>query len=250
MDVWSHPLVIAHRGASAHAPENTLAAFDAALRLGAHAIELDAKLSADGRVVVIHDATVNRTTDGKGRVSNMELAALQALDAGSFFSEEFRGEHIPTLDEVFEMVVGTRILINVELTNYTTPQDALVERVCALVRHYSLEKRVLFSSFLASNLTKSRRLLPEVPQGLLALPGWLGWWSRSFGFNFGDFEALHPNVRDVTPRQVVRVHRLSRRILVWTVNAAGDIRQLFSWGVDGIITDDPPQALGVLNAKS
>jgi glycerophosphoryl diester phosphodiesterase len=249
MDVWSHPLVFAHRGASAHAPENTLAAFDTALRQGAHAIELDAKLSADGQVVVIHDATVNRTTDGKGRVSNMELAALRALDAGSFFSDQFRSERIPTLDEVFEMVIGTRMLVNIELTNYTTPNDGLVERVCALVKHYGLEKKVLFSSFLPSNLAESRRLLPDVPQGLLALPGWLGWWSRSFGFNFGDFEALHPNMRDATPRRVARVHRLNRRIHVWTVNTAEDIRRLFGWGVDGIFTDDPLLALGVLEAK-
>jgi glycerophosphoryl diester phosphodiesterase len=249
MDVWSHPLIFAHRGASAYAPENTLAAFDAALRQGAHGIELDVKLSRDGQVVVIHDTTVNRTTDGKGRVSNMELAALRALDAGSFFSEEFRGERIPTLEEVFELVVGTRILVNIELTNYTTPRDGLVEAVCALIQRFSLEKRVLLSSFLGSNLKNSRHLLPEVPLGLLALPGWLGWWSRSFGFNLGDYEALHSNVRSVTPRRVARVHSLNRRILVWTVNLVDDIHRLLTWGVDGIFTADPPLALGVLKAR-
>jgi glycerophosphoryl diester phosphodiesterase len=249
MGVWSHPLIFAHRGASAHAPENTLAAFDTALRHGAHAIELDAKLSADGHVVVIHDSTVNRTTDGQGRVSGLELSALRELDAGSFFSDEFRGERIPTLAEVFEMVVGTRILINIELTNYNTPKDNLVERVCTLVKRYALEKRVLLSSFLPSNLEEVRRTLPDVPQGLLALPGWLGWWSRSFGFNFRDYEALHLNMRDATIRRITRVHRLNRSVHVWTVNAAEDIHRLLTWGVDGLFTDDPRLALGVLNSE-
>ena len=87
---WPRPLILAHRGASAHAPENTLAAYELALVQGAHGVELDAKLSADGEVVVIHDATVDRTTDGKGRVSQLTLAALRELDAGSFFSEKFK----------------------------------------------------------------------------------------------------------------------------------------------------------------
>ena len=249
MVVWPHPLIFAHRGASAHAPENTLSAFEKALKQGAHAIELDAKLSADGQIVVIHDATVNRTTDGKGRVSGLDLAALRELDAGSYFSEQFRGETIPTLGEVFEMTIGTRVLINVELTNYSTPNDNLVERVCELVKRFGLENRVLLSSFLVSNLIQARSLLPETPQGLLALKGWLGWWSRSFGFNFGNYEALHPNLRNVTARQVARVHRLNRRVHVWTVNLAEDMFRLFAWGVDGLFTDDPLLAIDVLNTR-
>src|SRR5690348_16428729 len=99
-----HPIVFAHRGASAYAPENTLAAFELALEQGAAAIEFDVKLSADGHIVVIHDRTVERTSDGSGRVNRLPLAALQKLDAGSWFSAEFRGAKIPTLDEVFETV--------------------------------------------------------------------------------------------------------------------------------------------------
>lgn len=246
MDGWSHPLIFAHRGASAHAPENTLTAFETALRQGAHGIELDAKLSADGHIVVIHDATVNRTTDGTGRVAKMELAALRELDAGSFFSSGHRGERIPTLAEVFELVVGTRAVVNVELTNYSTPKDGLVEGVCAMVRLFGLEKRVLLSSFLPHNLEMARRLLPQVPRALLAAPGWLGWWSRSFVFGLGEYQALHPHAKDASLRQVTRVHRLDRRIHPWTVNALEDIRRLLSWGVDGIFTDDPQLALGVL----
>jgi glycerophosphoryl diester phosphodiesterase len=238
------PMIFAHRGASAHAPENTLAAFELALAQLADAIELDVKLSADGQIVVIHDPVVDRTTGSHGRVKDLPLRELRALDAGSFFSEKFQGEKIPTLEEVFESV-GKRTFINVELTNYNTPRDQLVETVCGLVKKCGLEKHVMFSSFFASNLRKAHSYLPEVPRGLLAFDGLLGAWARSFGFDFGKYQALHPYLRDVTPQQVQRVHRLKRRIHVWTVNTAEDMRRLFRWGVDAIFTDDPQLAVQV-----
>lgn len=238
------PVIFAHRGASAHAPENTLAAFELALAQRADAIELDVKLSADGQVVVIHDPTVDRTTGSHGLVKDLSFHELRSLDAGSFFSEKYRGEKIPTLEEVFE-VVGKHTFINVELTNYNTPRDHLVETVCSLVKKAGLEKHVMFSSFFASNLSKARAYLPGVPRGLLALNGLLGAWARSFGFAFGRYQALHPYLKDVTSQQVQRVHRLNRRVHVWTVNAAEDMRRLFHWGVDAIFTDDPQLAVQV-----
>jgi glycerophosphoryl diester phosphodiesterase len=238
------PIIFAHRGASAHAPENTLAAFELALAENADAIELDVKLSADGHAIVIHDPTVDRTTGHHHRVKDLPLRELRALDAGSFFSEKFHGEKIPTLEEVFE-AVGKRTFINIELTNYNTPRDPLVETVCTLVKKCGLEEHVMFSSFFAYNLSKARAYLPEVPRGLLALDGWLGAWARSFGFAFGKYQALHPYLADVTSQQVQRVHRLNRRIHVWTVNAAEDMRRLFDWGVDAIFTDDPQLAVQV-----
>jgi len=240
----SQPVIFAHRGASAHAPENTLAAFELALAQNADAIELDVKLSADGSPVVIHDPTVDRTTGSRGHVKDLSLQQLQALDAGGLFSEKFRGEKIPSLEEVFD-AVGKRTFINVELTNYGTPRDSLVETVCMLVKRFGLQEHVLFSSFFPANLAKARAHLPEVPGGLLAFDGVLGAWARSFGFNFGKYQALHPYLKDVTSQQVQRVHRLNRRIHVWTVNAAEDMRRLFHWGVDGIFTDDPQLAVQV-----
>jgi len=242
LDDLPSPIVFAHRGDSAHAPENTLAAFEQAARKGADAIELDAKLSADGVVVVIHDPTVDRTTDGRGKISRLPLAALREFDAGN-------GEKIPTLEEVFE-AVGNRLLINVELTNYKTPKDSLVEKVAALVKRHHLEERVLFSSFLPRNLKEAAARLPQTPRGLLALPGLLGAWSRSFGFSFGEYQALHPHLRDATLVQIARVLQLGRRVHVWTVNDAEDIRRLHTWGVDGIFTDDPLLALRALGRAS
>jgi glycerophosphoryl diester phosphodiesterase len=244
LETLPRPTIFAHRGASAGAPENTLAAFELALVQGADGIELDVKLSADGHAVVIHDATVDRTTNGHGGVRNMSLRELRSLDAGGFFAEKYRGEKVPTLEEVFE-ALGKRMFINVELTNYKTPADQLVESVCMLVKKFGLQKQVLFSSFLASNLSKARGLLPDVPRGLLALNGFLGAWARSFGFTFGRYQALHPHLKDVTPQQVQRVHRLKRRVHVWTVNTAEDMSRLFDWGVDAIFTDDPQLAVQV-----
>jgi glycerophosphoryl diester phosphodiesterase len=244
LETYPHPFIFAHRGASAHAPENTLSAFQLALTQNADGIELDVKLSSDGHVVVIHDPTLDRTTGTKGRVKDMSLADLRALDAGSFFSETFKGEKIPTLEEVFE-TMGKRLFINVELTNYTTPRDQLVETVCMLVKKFNLQKHVMFSSFFAGNLSKAGSYLPEVPRGLLALNGIAGAWARSFGYYFGKYQALHPYLSDVTPEQVGRVHRLKGRIHVWTVNKADDMRKLFRWGVDAIFTDDPHLAVQI-----
>ena len=239
---FPHPVIFAHRGASAYAPENTLASFELALSQGVDAIELDARLSSDGQVIVIHDPTVDRTTNGYGRVAQLSLTELRSLDAGRFFSEEYRGQKIPLLEEVFE-AVGKKVFINVELKNYAAPHDPLVEKVCELVKKHSMEKRIIFSSFFASNLKEARRFLPDIPRGLLALGGWRGAWARSFGFSFGNYAALNPYLTDVTKQQIVRVHRLKRLVQVWTVNKAEDMVRLNNWGVDGIITDDPQLAL-------
>jgi len=239
------PTIFAHRGSSAHAPENTLAAFKLAIEHQADAIELDAKLSLDQVPVVIHDQTVDRTTQGTGEVRQMTLAELRELDAGEFFDSTFRGEKIPTLEEVFE-TVGKRIFINIELTNYASPGDPLPYIVAELVRKHGLEGQVLFSSFNPLALLRVRKVLPQVPRGLLALPGASGAWARSWLRRFVPCEAIHPEYQDITPRFVQRIHRAGQRIHAYTVNQQEDMRRLFGMGVDGIFTDDPLLARQIL----
>lgn len=248
LSTLQRPVIFAHRGASAQAPENTMSSFALAQEYGADAIELDTKLSADGEVVVFHDPTLDRTTDGSGRLADRPLAELRALDAGSFFSPAYRGEKIPLLDEVLE-TFGRKLYIDVDLTNYTTPQDGLVAKVCDIVTRHALQEYVIFSSFLTCNLRQAARRLPAVPLGLLAPKGWIGTWARSFGFSFGAYAALHPFRTDVTLQQVKRVHRLKRRIHVWTVNAFDELKRLAEWGVDGIFTDDPKLALQAVGRR-
>ena len=248
-DELPSPLILCHRGAKNYAPENTLAAFKTALELGADGFELDTQLTSDGHVVVFHDKTVDRTTNGHGKLSKLSLAEVRELDAGSSFAEKFRGEKIPMLDEVFE-TIGKRAIINVELKNFSTPFDNLAEKVCEVVRRHEMQKKVLFSSFLPWNLKKAGRILPDVPRGLITAKGWRGVWGRSFGFNFGDYDALHPYLGNVTAQQVHRVHKLKRKINVWVVNMEDDMRRLFNWGVDGFLTDDPQLSLRIARSPS
>jgi glycerophosphoryl diester phosphodiesterase len=243
-----HPLVFAHRGASAHAPENTIAAFLVALQQGADGIELDAKLTADGHVVVIHDQTVDRTTMISGRVRDMPLEALLELDAGSHFDVAFKGEPIPTLEQVFEGM-GQDVLINIELSNYASPFDDLPEKVAALVKRHHMTERVLFSSFSPFALRRAQRLLPDVPIGLLALSGRRGGWARGrFGKLLISYQSLHIELEDVTEALIERVHKDENKIFVYTVNQASDMFRLFDQEVDGIYTDDPLLARRVIDS--
>jgi glycerophosphoryl diester phosphodiesterase len=238
------PVVFAHRGASSYAPENTLAAFRLAVELGADAIELDAKLSADGQVMVIHDQSVDRTTNGSGNVNQLRGEYLGQLDAGSTFDHKYTGEPVPTLDQVFSEV-GGKIFINVELTNYASGRDNLVPQVAELVEKHRLQDSVMFSSFNPVNLRKIHRLLPDCPVAILALAGNAGFLSRSIIGRWFSPQIVHPYLDDTTADFVRRQHRLGRRVHVWTVNMAEDMRRLFKMGVDGIFTDDPVLAMRI-----
>ena len=242
---FPRPILFAHRGDLAHAPENTLPSFQQALQKGADGVELDAKLTSDGHVIVIHDATVDRTTDGSGRVTSHSLESIRKLDAGKWFNEKFTGTKVPLLSEVFELV-GKDKMINIELTNYSSPRDGLTAKVCELIKHHDNSSQILFSSFFASNLKIAERILPDVPRGLLAMPGLVGLWARSFGFMFGEYQALHPHISSTSREQIQRAHRIKRRVHVWTANTPEEINRLKDWDVDGIFTDDPQAAVRAL----
>jgi len=239
------PLIFAHRGASKYAPENTISAFRLAVDMGADGIELDTKVSSDGVVVVMHDQTVDRTTDGTGSIANLTADALHRLDAGSRFSKEFQGEPVPTLNEVFA-AVGKVLFINVELTNYASPLDALPVKVARLIQEHDLMDRVIISSFHPFNLIRFRRLLPTIPLGFLAQPGKPGAWTRSWIGSLFPQDALHPYFSDVDHKLVEHNHRHGKKVNVWTVDSQEEICRLLALKVDGIITDDPPLAKKLL----
>jgi glycerophosphoryl diester phosphodiesterase len=241
-------VIFGHRGASAHAPENTLASFRLAAQQGAEAVELDAKLTTDGEVFVFHDLSLQRTTDGKGMVKDIRFAQLRELDAGSWFSAEFAGEKIPTLGEVFEGV-GKNLFINIELTNYASPRDGLPDEVVKLVKQHGMENRVLFSSFNPFNLSRVRRLLPGAKVGILAWRGFKGGFQRGFIGRWFSPEFVHPELRDVNEKYIQHEHASGRRVNVWTVNQAEDLQRLFQWKADGVFTDDPALAVGIREGK-
>ncbi len=242
-DIYSlePPYFIAHRGASAFAPENTLSAFRLAVEHGADAVELDAKLSSDGRVVVIHDQTLNRTAGVEGRVRDFSLSDLKTLDVGSFFDNRFSGEKIPALDEVFEEV-GRKLLINVEITNYETPDDLLPEKIAEIVKSHAVQDRVHFSSFNPNNLNRIKKLLSECPVGLLTPVNISGLLSSCRKKQDAEPEFMHPYHLLTLPGCVKRQHKLNRRVHVWTVNKPRHILRMLKMRVDGIITDNPKLA--------
>ena len=232
-------LNLAHRGASGHAPENTLAAFLLAAEMGAHGIELDVHLSADGEAVVIHNDTVDATTDGTGRVSQLMLSELKSVDAGSWLGPEFAGERIPTLQEVFD-AVGRRLLINVEikveLGYHPREQEAEVVR---LIEDNQMVDRVIVSSFVPSSLRRVRKMNPRIPLGLLYSEQETTWLPSVMRWLSVPFDALHPSFHMVHAGYVKKAQQRGRRVNVWTVNAADDMRRMRDLGVDGIITNYP-----------
>jgi glycerophosphoryl diester phosphodiesterase len=233
------PVIYAHRGARAYAPENTMLAFRLAVALGADGIECDVQRGADGGLVIIHDDTLDRTTTGKGRVAARPLAALRALDAG-------RGERIPTLDEVLDFARQTGALLNLEL-KAETPADAGATGAAMAPVLVSLDAarrdRILVSSFDLAALYALKRSQPWLR--VATLHGGREWRRRDMlapALEMGA-EAIHPGVSLVTPRLVRRAHEHGLRVNVWTANRATTIRRLLVLGVDGLVTDYPERAV-------
>lgn len=238
-------LNIAHRGASAAAPANTMAAFEKAIDLGAHAIELDVHLSADRIPVVIHDSSVNATTDGSGRVSEMDLAQLQQLDAGSYFDAAFAGERIPTLDRVLE-AFGRRILLNIELKSLSLRDDGLERTVISLVGRHGLGHHVLFSSFNPFSLRRAKRLAPHIPVGLLYSPHLPLPLRRAWLAPLLPHEARHPEHTMIDARYMAWAKKRGLRVNAWTVDDPEEMRRLIGLGVHGVITNVPDVCRTVL----
>jgi glycerophosphoryl diester phosphodiesterase len=238
-------LNIAHRGASAVAPANTLAAFEKAVELGADGIELDVHLSADGVPVVIHDFAVDATTDGSGRVSEMTLAQIKQLDAGTHFDPAFAGARIPTLAEVLQ-AFGDRLLLNVELKSVSLRDNGLERAVLAMVKKHELESRVLLSSFNPFSLRRAKRVAPDVRAGLLYAPDLPLFLSRAWLAPLFPHEARHPKHTMVNARYMRWARRRGYRVNVWTVDDPGEMRRLIGLGVNGIITNVPDMLREIL----
>jgi glycerophosphoryl diester phosphodiesterase len=233
-------MVIAHRGASSYAPENTFAAFELAIRMGAHHIELDVEATNDGHIVVIHDDTVDRTTNGTGPVTGQSLAALQALDAGSWFGAQFSSERIPTFDEVLGRYKG-RVHIHTEIKGRST---YLSERTADLVRQHGMIDQVTITSFQKARLEEIRAYAPELPTGWLLAEASdaVVAQARTIGVR-----QICPRADTVTTEMVSRLQAEGFAVRAWGVATEALMRQVVRSGADGATVNFPDKLLAYLS---
>ncbi|CAN7512549.1 glycerophosphodiester phosphodiesterase [Rossellomorea sp. LjRoot5] len=231
---------IAHRGAAAYAPENTIASYDLAVDMKADYIEIDVQRSKDGELVVIHDTSVDRTTDGSGKVGDLTLEEMKSLDAGSWKGEQFAGEEIPTFEEVLDRYHG-KVGILIEMKS---PElyPGIEEQVADALKERHLDtpqnEKIILQSFNFDSMKKMDQLLPKVPVGVLS-------WSQSQATpealkEISTYaEWFNPSYGIVTEQVVEDVHSLDMQIGSWTVRSHEAADFLFDMNVDAIITDYP-----------
>lgn len=228
----------AHRGASAYAPENTIEAFQKAIEMGAQGIELDVHMSADGALVVIHDESVHRTSGFKGEISEMNLTQLKRLHFNKGFEAEFPEAQIPTLQEVYELIRPTGLLINVEIKTNREPYPGIEKKLLTMERNMGMKGRILYSSFNHYTLRNLREIDPKASMGVLYSNELVEPWNYA---KYLGARALHPAYDLVLryPGYVECAHADNLLVNVWTVDTSNDIRRLMELGVDVIITNKP-----------
>jgi glycerophosphoryl diester phosphodiesterase len=242
--------LVAHRGGALEAPENTLEAFSNALRIDPNIIfEFDIHLSKDGEIVVFHDSTLERTTDGLGPLREKTLEELKRLDAAYFFKNpagefSFRGKgvRIPTLREVFKAFPKTRFVIE-----YKTEEPGVENKLISLIEEFGYENNIIIASQKTDVLIRTRNLRPhwqysgtedEILRAVMLQAIYLEPLTKilSNAFLIPEREG---SIQVLTPRLLTELHRRGKKILIWTVNDEADMRRLIAQGVDGIITDHP-----------
>lgn len=260
-------LVYAHRGGAALRPENTIASFDYGLSLGADGLEFDVRLSRDGVVVIHHDATLERTTNGSGSVSSLTADELARLDAGYWFtpmdgggkpgtgrSYPYRGlgHGVPRLRQVLSRYPGVPLIIELKAND-----PELAERTVADVRAERASDRVSFGSFGWRALRTTRRLEPQIPTGasreevrLALYRSWVRWPLGKEAYREFQVPERSGPTRIVSRHFVKHAHRAGLKVKVWTVNDPADMRRLLEWGVDGLISDRPDLAAAAVSAFS
>ena len=237
--------VVAHRGASGHAPENTMAAFRLAVEMGALFIETDLHLTRDTRVVAIHDATLDRTTNGRGLVDLMPLEAVRALDAGAWFrgapAESFAGERVPTLEEILRFAKEKDVIFYLEIKSDSA--WGVEHAVVAALRDTGEAARVLILSFDSATLLSVNRLDQTMMTGFLCEHPSSDLVERTVR---AGARQIAPRGDLVTPDLVMKAHQAGLQVVAWTINEPDQMRRLIAAGVDGIMSDYPDRLVKVL----
>lgn len=232
---WPYPHIVAHRGGGKLAPENTLAAIDTGARYGHTMIEFDAKLSRDEHIFLLHDDTLDRTSNGWGIAGELPWHQLAQLDAGGWFAKEFSNERLPLLEAVAARCRQHNLMANIEIKP-TTGYEAQTGRVIALAARELWQGEIapLLSSFSFTALEAAMQAAPELPRGLL-LDEWHDTWRTMT--EALDCVSIHLNHRLLDAERTAEIKRAGLKILVYTVNQPERARTLLEWGVDAICTD-------------
>jgi glycerophosphoryl diester phosphodiesterase len=241
LEYMRKPWTIAHRGASGYAPENTLAAFERAVQLGATFIETDLHLTRDARFVAIHDASVDRTTNGHGEVSSFTLAELRDFDAGLWFDRQFSGQRIPTLEEILEFSCKHDVVFYFEI-KYDAAWG-MHHALAAALHGSGNAARSIVISFDPATILSLRRLDASIMLGLLAEEAKPGLPKTAVDCGA---RQICPRIDLVTPQLVAEAHRSDLHVVAWTVNEREKMRAAIELGVDGIMTDVPDRLRALL----
>lgn len=232
--------IYAHRGSSGTHPENTLAAFREAARLPIYGVEFDVHLTKDGQLVIIHDEAIDRTSSGSGFVKDMTLTELREFDFGSWFSEDCKGESIPTLEEVLYIFKKTNHHINIELKSDVFRYDGMEEQVLALIRSFQLEKRVLISSFNHEAIQKVKQLQPDLETAVLFMEAPVDPLDYVRKISA---EALHLYLPEAFRPSTMKTIEDGGIVRVFTVNTKEHVDALKEIGVHAVFTNFPEEIL-------
>lgn len=238
------PKIIGHRGVPHLAPENTMSSFKAALKIGVDGIETDVQETKDGQLVICHDEILNRTTDGQGLLKDYTLKELKSLSAGSWFSDEFKFERIPTLSEFLNLVKDTGVFINLEIKSGVILYPNIENLIINMVHDYNLERRTILSSFNHYSLLTCKEIDSSIKTGALYMCGMVEPWiyAKRIGA-----DALHPFFYNVRPEIMGGIKENHILVNPFTVDEEAHMRYMISMGVDGIITNYPDKLLKINN---
>lgn len=238
--------IFAHRGFSGKYPENTLLAFQKAIEVQADGIELDVQLTKDGEIVIIHDESIDRTTNGKGLVVDYTYDQLKEFDASYIYTGKFGFNKIPTLREYFNLIKGTNIITNIELKTGIFEYVGIEEKVFNLIKEFKLEDRVIISSFNHYSVLRMKALAPNIKCGFLTET-----WILNPGKYTKDncIECYHPHFAILTPDIVKSLKTFGIEINTWTVNKEDEIRDLISKKVDILIGNFPDLTKRILDEQ-
>lgn len=238
-------IIWAHRGSSFIAPENTMEAFDLAVKQKADGIELDIHLTSDGKLAVFHDETLERTTNGTGFVENYTMNKLKQLNA-AVLHPEYTGAKIPSLTEVLDYMRGNSLMLNIEIKEEHDTNPLLIKQLAMLIKDFKLEERTMYCSFNHYSLSALRNEIPYSCIGLLYFAGLVNPWAYAKSINA---DCLHPHFHyGLMNGQVENAHKFGLKVNTWTLDEPEDIKYALNQKADGIITNKPDLALRIRNS--